>query len=85
MHANADAVSRKPKRPCLFPECRDCNPKVVSDQSSGNAKVLPCSNLTEQESSPLPNCLKAWTRKELTEMQRNDPCILEVINLKEQF
>ena len=85
MHANADAVSRKPKRPCLFPECRDCNPKVVSDKSSGNAKVLPCSNLTEQESSPLPNWLKAWTQKELAEMQRNDPCILEVINLKEQF
>ena len=85
LHGNADGVSRRPKRPCLYPECRDCG-IVQSEKNEPNIEeVDSCSVLTEPEHGTLPNWLDVWTINELKEMQRCDPCLLEMINLKERF
>ena len=39
----------------------------------------------EPEHGTLPNWLDVWTINELKEMQRCDPCLLEMFNLKERF
>ena len=90
LHANADTLSRKPKRSCPFPQCEEC--KTVTSKSS-NVNVSSeieqvYSNATENqpnETELVSNWLCYWTREELKQMQNQDICIQEIIRLKEQF
>ena len=88
LHTNADTMSRKPKRLCPYPECKDCTPQKYST----NEQKLP-ENKTESEkvnviphetdSNSLPNWLQIWSNDELKELQSQDVVTKEILRLKE--
>ena len=79
LHANADAMSRKPpKRPCLYPECMECK---KSEITKGTVKTL---SETEINVTVLPNWLNVWSHDELRELQSQNVAISEMIRLKLQ-
>ena len=93
LHANADALSRKPNRPCPLPQCKECRlhfrkgaETIVSIIPGETDQV--CANATENENDEgdlVSNWLNFWTKEELKQLQSQDICIQEIIRLKEQF
>ena len=94
LHSNVDTMTRRPKRPCPYPNCKDCQPNSLEhNMPSGTNTLLnsdevsPLNTLNEDQSDNsdiLPNWLNVWSREDLKELQHQDPCILEIINLKHQ-
>ena len=79
LHANADAMSRKPpKRPCLYPECMECKKSEITEET---VKTL---SETEINVTVLPNWLNVWSHDELRELQGQNVAISEMIRLKLQ-
>ena len=94
LHSNVDTMTRRPKRLCPYPNCKDCQPNSLEhNMLSGTNTLLnsdevsPLNTLNEDQSDNsdiLPNWLNVWSREDLKELQHQDPCILEIINLKHQ-
>ena len=81
LHANADTMSRKPKRLCPFPDCKDCSQtsKIEkTEQTSESVNVIPA-----QSDVPVPNWLAIWSNEQIKEMQSNDLVLKEILRLKE--
>ena len=81
LHANADTMSRKPKRLCHFPDCKDCSQtsKIEkTEQTSESVNVIPA-----QSDVPVPNWLAIWSNEQIKEMQSNDLVLKEILRLKE--
>ena len=93
LHANADALSRKPSRPCPLPQCEECRLHFRKEAET-IVSIIPgetdqvCANATENENDEgdlVSNWLNFWTKEELKQLQSQDICIQEIIRLKEQF
>ena len=94
LHSNVDTMTRRPKRPCPYPNCKDCQPNSLEHKMPSGTNTLlnsdevsPLNTLNEDQSynsDILPNWLNVWSREDLKELQHQDPCILEIINLKQQ-
>ena len=88
LHANADCMSRKPKRLCPFPECLDCNQtnqttSLHGINQSSHTDALSSASQTSDGTNLSPNWLNVWTNDELVQLQQQDLCIGEVMRLKE--
>ena len=94
LHSNVDTMTRRPKRLCPYPNCKDCQPNSLENNMPSGTNTLlnsdevsPLNTLNEDQSDNsdiLPNWLNVWSREDLKELQHQDPCILEIINLKHQ-
>ena len=100
-HGNADGMSRKPKRPCQFPDCEDCKLGAEktrientslgpqTDSPSASCQILSpiaeASTNTDGEGELEPNWLPVWTSEQLQEMQSHDLSISELVRLKQQY
>ena len=96
LHTNADAMSRKPKRTCPFPECQDCNQSKKNENhsetiSKSYTDALENTSGSENISTDnsdinlLPNWLNVWTHDELVQLQQQDLCIGEILRLKQLY
>ena len=66
LHANADTMSRKPKRPCPFPECSECNQanksqKIQSQEKASQTEVV--NVMPTQQNEELPNWLRYMVKR----------------------
>ncbi|MEW8486026.1 MAG: RNase H-like domain-containing protein, partial [Candidatus Thiodiazotropha sp.] len=82
LHTNADAMSRKPKRTCPFPECQDCK---QSKQTENPSETISKSSMDSSDTNLLPNWLNVWTHDELVQLQQQDVCIADISRLKQLY